>query len=109
MTTTAVRSTTQQGVYRFTTGESIYWERETNSRVLPADLASEAPDTWLWCFDCERAFQLDEARKGDEAHCPYVDCSAAPTSFWKWDSYRAFSGARIVPAHERVFPLATAA
>lgn len=108
MAATITRSV-QQGVYRFNTGESIFWEREADRPTLPADLAASAPDQWLWCFDCERAFQLEDARSENEAHCPYVDCGALPTSFWKWESYRSFSGARIVPSRDRLFPLAAAA
>lgn len=108
MTTTAIRPI-EQGAYRFNTGEVILWERETDTSTLPAGLAAAAPDQWIWCFDCERAFQLEDAREGDQAHCPYVDCAALPVSFWKWESYRSFSGAHMVPIRDRMFPLAAAA
>ncbi len=106
---TTATQTNQQGVYQFNSGETVYWEVDTERRTLPSDLDACAPDQWMWCFDCERAFQLDEARSGAEAHCPYTDCAALPVSFWKWESYRSFSGARIVPTHDRPFPLAAAA
>lgn len=108
MTTTAIRSI-ERGTYRFNSGEAIHWERETETSTLPADLAAAAADQWLWCFDCERAFQMEDARDGTEAHCPYIDCGALPASFWKWESYRSFSGASIFPVRNRLFPLAAAA
>jgi len=95
--------------YRFNTGSEVIWEQEPR-RELPADIAAGSPEQWLWCFDCERAFQVRDAqRHGDEATCAYLDCAGLPDAFWKWESFRSFSGANVAPTLNQVFPLAAAA
>ncbi|MEX2375231.1 MAG: hypothetical protein WD942_06540 [Dehalococcoidia bacterium] len=102
-----VQSYTEQGEYRFETGEAITWEREASRRSLPSDLAAAPSERWLWCLECERAFQLGEVQaQGHDASCAYEDCGAAPQAFWQWESYRAFVGQPAIPARDAVFPLA---
>lgn len=104
---TSIDVRTEQGEFRFHTGEAIVWERESSSRTLPSDLASSSPDRWLWCLECERAFQLGEVlAQGAHVGCAYEDCGATPEAFWQWESYRAFVGHAADPSRDAIFPLA---
>jgi hypothetical protein len=51
------------------------------------------PTSLIWCFDCERVFQLGVARVA----CPYFDCGKSAVAFWHWDAYIAMTGAAEKP------------
>ena len=77
---------------------------------LPTHLDEAPPSSWLWCFRCERAFELAGVREAhDRFSCAYEDCDAAPLDFWQWDAYRALVGNAAAPAPGVRFPLAVAA
>ena len=66
----------------------------SRTEALPVHLRNAAPQTWIWCFCCERVFQLGESRVA----CPYFDCGTGPTDFWQWDAYGALTGITGEPA-----------
>lgn len=74
---------------------------------LPVFVEAAGHHEWLWCFDCERAFQVADVRNGANGHaCAYHDCSGTPVDFWQWDAYRAFLGAGPdVPELDYHYPL----
>jgi hypothetical protein len=71
--------------------------------LVPAriHLRSAEPTSLVWCFDCERVFQLGVARVA----CPYFDCGAAAVAFWQWDAFTAMTGVSGKPELGVRYPL----
>jgi len=75
-----------------------------HSFVVEKDLAA-----WLWCFRCERAFQLGEApNTAFGLACAYPDCGGEALDFWSWEAFCAFVGeTSLAPDYGTRYPLAT--
>ena len=72
---------------------------------LPVYLRDAAPETWVWCFRCERAFELTGAQIAHDVSCAYADCGGSPLDFWRWDAYRAFTSGEMTPTSGVRYPL----
>jgi hypothetical protein len=68
---------------------------------VPSHLHEVRPGSWLWCFQCEYAFQV-----GDDVACPTPGCESVPFDLWQWDAYGAFAGAEVAPDSAVRYPLA---
>lgn len=94
-------------IFQIGPGYRIEVEKARRSR-LHSSLEAAGATAWLWCLDCERAFQLGEARRTDRGvACAYADCEGESLDFWFWNAYRAFVGAGPgAPQAARRYPLA---
>ena len=65
-------------------------------------------DAWLWCFRCERAFQVAEARNTALGlGCAYPDCGGETLDFWSWEAFCVFVGdTSLTPDYATRYPLA---
>jgi len=95
--------------FDFNDQDAARWLDDRTDR-LTTYLEAASPAAWMWCFRCERAFQLEQAQTHAEAvSCGYADCDAAPIDFWRWESYRAYVGAAPAqPQAAQAYPLALA-
>ena len=103
----ATMATRNRFQYRFTRDDIVEVEYPPVA-TIGLHLSAAAPTAWVWCLNCERAFQIGAARSGRSGvACGYGDCAGRPFDFWSWDAYRAFAGAApSIPEAERRYPLA---
>ena len=94
-------------IFQIGPGYRIEVEKARRSH-LHTSLEAAGATAWLWCLDCERAFQLGEARRTERGiACAYANCKGESLDFWSWNAYRAFVGAAPeAPEAARRYPLA---
>ena len=43
---------------------------------------------FLWCVECERAYQFGDAKQRQPDLCPYRGCTSADRDAWDWEQVR---------------------